>query len=298
MLKSLVSSRLNGWEDFSFQIGEKLIEGLHFFRRSKVGRLSWRAAIDGQPVKIYECHSESHAALVETVSANRSLQKHFPTWIMRFGKYVVAEWVQGEQLSAKQLVKDKGVLNQMAGLQALIHSQDSTQPFDDDSFKYMDYLKCRLQRYKGLIPIDDAIEKIYLVLEEAKLDEHRISHPDLTVSNLIVAEESGTLKIIDNELLSCNQYYLIDLLNTYYSLHRVIDQAQLISYLTCYVENGGNLRQLIDREEFFHALWYLRFIGSSLQAGDVGKAFHIAHRYAAGDIEEHILIKLAKERFV
>lgn len=268
---------------------------------SKAGRLSWVAFMDERPVKIYECHSEAQATFIQQVSEHPKLRNYFPTCLARTGVYLVVDWVQGSSLTWKQIRRDKNLLNQTAKIQATIHAQALEMPEAFGCY-YMGFLKSRLQHFKGIFPIDDAIQKIYATLDgNTFLAEERISHPDLTADNLILENGTGALKIIDNELLTQNSYYLIDLFNTHKSFGQRLERELLEPYLVHYVENGGDLTLLAEHEQFFCALWYLRLIGSFLQAGTIGtieRAFRLAQEYVEGHEKAHPLVQLVKRRFV
>jgi hypothetical protein len=52
---------------------------------SKAGRLAWFALMNEQPVKIYECYSQSQAIFIEKVSNHPVLQVYFQAGIVQGG---------------------------------------------------------------------------------------------------------------------------------------------------------------------------------------------------------------------
>ncbi|MFX0195100.1 MAG: hypothetical protein ACFFCW_03170 [Candidatus Hodarchaeota archaeon] len=266
---------------------------------SKAGRISWRAVMDGEKVKIYECHGESQAVFIERVSRHPLLQYYFPTCLMRIGAYLVVKWVEGKQVTWRQVRRDQTLLNQIAGLQALIHANSVETQETSCVFDYIKYLKDRICTFKGIFPLDDIIRTIYITLDEnAPLAQERITHPDVTAVNLILEAGSGNLKLVDNELLTQNSYFLIDLFNTHYSFEPRLEGDLLELYLTRYMDNGGDLGLLVQYEDYYCALWYLRLIGSSLEAGAIEKAFRLAQHYIEVGSKAHPLVQLVRERLI
>jgi serine/threonine protein kinase len=262
---------------------------------SKAGRLAWFAHMNGQPVKIYECHNEAQAIFIEMVSNNEPLKRYFPACLIRDGIYLVVEWIDGKSITLKQLRRSKKILSQIANIQAALHS-NAVSSLESAGFSYIDYLKKRLERFKGIFVLEEVIEKIYTIIDyNAPLVKERVSHPDLTASNLIVQDGTGKLKVIDNELLTQNPYYSVDLLNTHHSFGRKNRNKIIERYLRCYVDHGGDLSILIEHEHFFNALWHLRLIGTYLQSGSIGRAFQLAQDYERGDYDAHPVVELGKE---
>jgi len=263
---------------------------------NKAGLLSWLALMDGVPVKIYECHDESQALFIREISTNSPLKQYFPKCFKVIDKYLVVEWVLGKQVTWKWASKDERLLSKIAQMQVLMHTFAIEKPQISRCY-YADFLRQRLAKFKGVFPIDEAIEEIYATLDEGTIPiEHRISHPDVTAANLILENGTGKLKIIDNEFMTQNGYYLFDLFNT---LNFGKLRNQLVKeYLSHYVQNGGKLTSLVEHERFFEAMWQLRLVGTALQIGDLQSAFELTNRLTGGIGETHPLIKLVKENFV
>jgi len=253
--------------------------------------------MDEIPVKIYECYDESQALFIKEVSTNSPLTPYFPRCFMVIDKFLVAEWVRGEQVTWKWASKDERLLHEIAKMQALIHTSAIETPQITRCY-YADFLRRRLAKFKGVFPIDEAMQKIYATFEEGTIpSEDRISHPDVTAVNLILENGTGMLKIVDNELMTQNTYYLFDLFNTHFSFGKQKNQLAQ-RYLSYYLQSGGNLTSLVEHERFFGAMWHLRLIGSNLQSGDLQSAFKLAKAYVDHPTEIHSLIGLVKEKFI
>ena len=292
-------------ESVSFKINNHHFSNLCLlskdFKRtlSKVGRLSWFALLEGQPVKIYECHNESHAMFIEEVSKHFELHFFFPRCLIRDGSYLVVQWIEGEQVTWRQIYRDDNLFDQVAKIQTLLHEHKIEFQKDHNGFSYIDYLKNRLNKFKGILPLNEDIRMIFENIDEDLPHEREcISHPDLTANNMIIESDTGQLKIIDNELLTQNSYFLIDLYNTYLSFGSKFENVILEPYLKRYTDNGGDLSKLIRHQEFYSALWSVRLIGSFLQAGKIKQAIHLSKRYLDGSGESHPIIRLAKQKFV
>ena len=301
-IKKLFSAR---WENARcahatlLELHGRPIRNPRFLGMSKPGRLSWFAYWDEQPAKIYECHNESQAVFIETLSKDPLLGVHFPTCLLRDGVYLVVEWVVGKQMTWQEIRRDRNLLQQVVRLQSLIHSKTLRLTTGSAPLSYIDYLRERFLRYKGIFPFDEAISGIFSVLEDNRfVAEERISHPDLTADNLVLDDSTMALKVIDNELVTQSHYYLIDLFNTHKSFGRKFEGDLLERYLDNYVENGCDLSLLVKHKSFFATLWYLRLIGSALQAGAIRKALLLAQQYTEGRTEEHPLFQLVKRRFL
>lgn len=264
--------------------------------RSKAGRITWCALLDGQPVKIYECDSEAQAALIMTVAEHPVLGAHFPPCLMRIGAYLVVEWVKGTRVTRRRVRRERDLLLQIAELQAAIHRHAVACAAESGVFAYVRFLWNRLYTYKGILPLESAVQKIQATLDQDMPEtDMRVSHPDVTPSNLVVEAKTGIIKIIDNELLTQNRYCLVDLFNTHHSFGPRLGSNLLGPYLSHYQAAGGDLAPLLEHEPFYHALWHLRLIGSLLQAGEIGPAYRQAQAYAKDEIGAHPLVRVARE---
>lgn len=303
--RRLFQSKSRKRRGFSFELNGHVFSEPSLLQRktgkvlSKIGRVSWSAIMDGNPVKIYECCDEAQALFIESVSNHSSLRSYFPKCLMRIEKYLVAEWVQGEQVTWRRIGQAPELLAQIAKMQALMH-MTVLEGNDNNGFNYVAFLKNRLERYAGIVPLSRTVERIYDLVDGSGPPEiKRVSHPDVTANNLIIEESTGILYLVDNESMTQNKYYLIDLFNTYFSMGSSDMRSELLEqYLTVYAQHGGDLSYLVLHQDFFHALWYLRLIGSLLQSGRIEAALKLAQQYSDGPLVTHPLVNLVKERFI
>ncbi len=228
---------------------------------TKAGRLCLFAYMDGKPVKIYECSNEIHANYINIIS--NYFSAYFPDVYLRAGKYLVTEWVDGVQLRNSSKL-DLDLLKSMAKYQAKLHAYTDYEK-DDVGFDYIQFLFYRLNKYRGFFPLSDELNCIKkMPLCEVNLQKSAVSHPDITLQNLIKCKTSA-FKIIDNELLTNNNYFHIDLFNT---LNSISCENHSAIYLNSYMENGGDLKQILDNSKYYSCIWKLRMLGSCAQAGD------------------------------
>jgi len=263
---------------------------------NKAGKLSWLAEMDGVPVKIYECFNNTQAEFIEYISNHKFYGTHFPTCFMRDGVYIIAKWVEGTQLTWKQMTKDKSLLNEFSNMQVFFHSYKVNVIKFKECFNYISYIKDRLYRFKSIFPLDEPINKLLKIIDNYSLElEVCLSHPDLTPRNVILEQSTGLLKIIDNELMTINNYYYIDIFNTLFNIDPKIGSDILESYLECYERNGGNLNILLVNEEFFYAVWNIRLLGTLLQKGSFDDAFYLAKNIIEEKSDVHPIMNILRE---
>jgi hypothetical protein len=246
---------------------------------TKAGRLSLFAYMDGKPVKIYECNNEEHANYIKIISSRFST--YFPDVYLRVGKYLVTEWVDGVQLRNNKI--GIGLLKHVAKLQAKLHAYIYSEK-DDVGFDYIQFLFDRLNKYKGFFPLVDELNCIKTSLNEGHIQNSAVSHPDITIQNLI-KNKATSFKIIDNELLTHNSYFQIDLFNT---LNSISCENYSEIYLHSYKESGGDLTQILNNSKYYSCIWKLRILGSCAQAGNYQKMEKL-NKMEAEKISEPIL---------
>lgn len=261
---------------------------------SRAGRLSWRAHLDGRPVKIYECHSAEQAEFLEAVATRPELGPDFPAPVARRGALLIVEWVAGQPISRRDLERDPRLLARLAQMQARLHAVAS-QELPEPSFSYPEWLTRRWRRRQGVLPFQEALDRLLEILEGAAPDlEPRISHPDVSGANLVVEAPGAAPRLVDNELLSAGPWYPVDLLATHHSFGAGSRQGLARAYLEAYAEAGGRTAALAEHGRYFEALWRLARIGSLLQDGAFGHAAAEARSCLEGAAAAHPLVVLAR----
>lgn len=274
-------------------VGDELLSEVRLLRVSKPGNVVLTGRLGGQRVKIYQTFGAAQADLIARACALPEVQENFPKILYRDGCYVVAEWIEGKPLTVASLVARPGLLERFVDLQAALHGQQLA--VREPGFDYVAFLRARLQRFRGILPLSDGLKWL---LDEAQsapdLPPPRLSHPDLTPSNVIAERASGRLKLIDNEALTQSSAYLIDLFITYHSLRNPAGLAE--RYVTLQRERVADLRLAEGVASYLLALWGLRLVGAMFQAGQFAQAYRLADRMAAGAFDGHPVAGVIRER--
>jgi phosphotransferase family enzyme len=258
---------------------------------SKAGHLSWRANLEGRPVKISEYPSEEAARLCEAVCLDAALAPHLPRIIVRFGRYIVAEWVEGKTVSSSAVVHDDATLAEIAAIQVRIHGFHVAPALRETSPSYKAMLWSRFRKYAGIVPFERFCDSIRAKLDAAEATlPPAASHPDLTPANLIRDARTGDLVVVDNELMGSHRFSYADLLNTYHALRRDENTNLADRYLSAYRNAGGEYAPLAIEAEAYEALWALRVVGSDLQRGAFAEALATADAFLARRQRPHPLI--------
>lgn len=229
--------------------------GYHRPGMTKVGRLSLRGKIDGDKVKVYTAASPSQSALIQSLSASKFMTDvRFAPVVVTDGDVIVEKWIDGkpvnkllssEQSAAKAKLKD--FLAELHAMPLVAVDLDSKS----SPFCYInDYLISRLSVFKHLAEVQQFLELFQSqyadYLQQAKV---RISHPDLTLRNVIKCHQTGDLVIIDNELVGATAAWYMDYVNA--SLPLPDDRLQIdrdvIAITTAlrdlgYAFDAGNLK--------------------------------------------------------
>lgn len=284
--KQLSSIPENGQRLF---LGNDRIDDLKLLGISKAGRLSWQAKIGEDQFKIYQSFSEKQAKFIKNISELPKFSLFFPQVYCQHKEYLVVKWIKGEQVNERIVNKSPNIIEDIAKLQVGFHKSDITKNSVNSGFDYINHLKSRLSKYLGPIKVPKNIQRLLDMVGECDVQHNvKISHADVTLKNLIVDSNTHTVKLIDNEYLSFNNYYLIDVFNTYRSLRDYKKYRN--KYLCAYHEFGGNLSPIIDNSQFFQSLWALRILVTLIQAGYINRATRLAEEMFNTKFKIHSLI--------
>lgn len=276
----------------SITIAGKSLSEVTLLGVAKTGNLSWGGYLSKQPVKIYQTFNCCTAEYIARLSNDPVLGEYFPKILHIYENYVIAEWIEGKTVCPQIIQRNPRLLCDIVEMQAKFHSHTcitDTEPFD-----YITFLRDRLLRYLGPFAQNKAVKHIVDICSN-KLDTDlpvRVSHPDITPTNMVFEKRTGKLKVIDNELLTKNIYYLIDLFNTYQSFTGWPQIAK--SYIESYCNSGSDLTLLVEYRSFFTAIWNLRLLGSMLQAGQMSQFHQLAKQIDSGRMQTHQIIRMAE----
>lgn len=241
-------------------------------RKTKVGRLSFTGSTIGSDrrLKIFESHSPEHANVIQALSCDSTLSQYLPRVIDLSGSIVVAEWVDGREITGDPT---RAVVELLAEFHHPRHSEIVANLAGDGfSFDYWyDFLRPRAQR--GFASVGcQALFTEYAPTVDHVWNSGRliVQHPDVTPSN-VVAANTGQHVVIDNELLGIGRWDLLDLCNAAYGAGKW-GKALSNMYLS-------ELNRRLESEEIqaLRIAWCFRLVGSAYAAGDLRRI----HKFAS-----------------
>ena len=233
--------------------------GYHYPGVTKAGRLSFAGVCDGRRVKVYSGYSAAQNLFRKELQALSFESCAFPEIIAVDDKLVVEAWIDGVPVSRLDKVE------QRIAAQAVSHFWEEARSREDvlelaerhrDSFCYFrDYLVARIGVWQHWEPVAE-----FLALWEREFSRLsgslpvRLSHPDLSASNLVKDSSSGRIVVIDNELIGIGCGWILDSRNSLLGEYVPVDSSASIPL------------------EFVDLCWRLRQLGTALDAGDFSKA--------------------------
>ena len=247
----------------AFRVGDVTVDrcralgGFHKPALTKAGRVSVAGYLDdGQKVKLYNAFTSKQVALRVAISSiDPTPSLFFPALLAYDDAYLVEEWIDGVPLNSLTSDEAQSFKPQVEAFLTACQSQPSCvtlAAMHADAFCYVhDYLLPRLQPWRQWRPVEKLLAYWADVNSRVALQlPIRLSHPDLSLANLVVQKNTGKLYVIDNELLGVGPGWLLDrqnsMLKKQHDVGRNDDEAQRYAALT----------------------WSLRLVGAALDAGD------------------------------
>ncbi len=261
--KSFLPSKLRVGEiyvDNLFPLGGIFKPGI-----TKAGRISLSGRLkDGTKVKVYNSFSFNQIN-IRKMLGNLFIDEDvlFPDVISYDEHFVIERWIEGKPLNkinSKQIDK---CTNSIAKFLDKLHNDPIFCEIANDNlnaFCYLkDYLILRLKPWKQWVPVEKLLDAWFEADHKTeKIIHSKISHPDLSLTNLILSPEKK-IYIIDNELLGVGKGWLLDLNNSFF--------RKKVSKPT--------FKPLINN--FYNLSWKLRLVGSALDNGDFDRAERMAN---------------------
>jgi hypothetical protein len=233
---------------------------------TKAGRASFSGLLEGKRVKVYSAYSVNHANLRMSLESTDLGRQFFPRLIISDKVYLVEEWIDGlplkkidRSLFERAAEEIKRFLSECRNSKELIH----VAAHHAGAFCYFqDYLIKRLEPWCVLDFVRQFILSWQNAYEKVKDKiEVRLSHPDLSESNILLEKKTGRFVVIDNELLGVGHGWILDRRNSFLrNFSGVVD---------------ANLNKGIEKG-FLNESWRLRLIGSALDATDFERAYTIS----------------------
>jgi hypothetical protein len=243
------------------------VSGIPFPRvwKSKTGHLTIVLPWFPHSIKIYQADNPTHAEFIKEITFLPKFRNYFPLILTSSRNSLVAEWVGGVSYAKSTGEEKYRAIDWIIELQTTLHHRRLVENDVDVGFDYLDYLERRIQKYFPPEVDRDMIRQLYSIASSPPVSESRLSHPDITLRNIVLEKKSGNFKIVDNELLTQTRFFLLDIFNTCYSLSP--DTEVIHYYLSHYSENLQGIRILPGWELSLAAAWALRIAGSDFQAG-------------------------------
>jgi len=239
--------------------------GFHRAATTKAGRLSLTGRLSsGEKVKIYSVLNSGQATLRVVLQELQPIDGlHWPAILANDEGLVVEEWIDGQPLPQ---LSDSDIKRHMGTVRAFLQACQTNTALHklaaqhSSSFCYIhNYLLPRLQPWAHWQPVAQLLQRWQLASDAvAHKLPRRLSHPDLSLANLVVQRQTGKLYVIDNELLGVGQGWVLDGNNSFLKKHPMADQFDA------------------DVERFAKVGWCMRLVGSALDAGRFKQAAELA----------------------
>jgi SAM-dependent methyltransferase len=215
--------------------------------------------------KVYEAANPVHAKWIKYVTELEELRHNFPRVKSINHHFLNVEWVDG-------LTMNQEHLEIMASLDKKIKM---IQVKESSHFDYIEDLV--LPRFAKTIPIIglETFQRVIEIIETySKKASSFITHPDLTMANLILKD--GELVSIDNELLCKTHHPIISLLNSLYNL----EEADGEEYFRFYSKDLQEDEKLaLEDKEYLKSLWFARQVGSLLIQNKIDDVYKYRENY-------------------
>lgn len=238
---------------------------------NKPGRMVLAGQTARGKVKIWEAANEQHARFLCSLADRAPLRDHLPPVVAGAGRFLVSEWVAGDELAAGGV---ESVPEAMAETLALFHSA----PLDGlpaPGFDYWrDYVRTRFLRAAALVGREVLAHTAIAHVEDFIAScAPAVTHPDLSLSNLIRARDRRIVSI-DNELIGCGAAALFDLANA----GRALDATARRRFYSAY-RAAADIP--LPESAIVQAFWLAREGGARFYAGDVAGLSKLFDEFAA-----------------
>lgn len=205
--------------NFSAVIGGKLINQIQPLGGkpvSKAGLITASGNLEGQRVKLYSMFSESQVALRTNLHALPG-GILLPRLVSYEENIIVEEWIHGKSGSDAWGPQKDRIFDAITHF--LTERQESARPsLNSEQIVGFDYLFYLRDRVKPWLFVNEV--RIFYERWHEALDIHlphltrMISHPDLSLANIVISADSGDVYIIDNELLHFGYGGILDFRNS------------------------------------------------------------------------------------
>ena len=227
---------------------------------TKAGRVSLSGFLeDGTKVKVYNSYNFDQIRLRKNLDSYLKNDTVLFSPVITSDKlFVVEKWIKGKSFSdLKPKMLEKFSL-ELINFLSKIHNES---PFielaraNSNSFCYLrNYLLMRLKPWENWLPVEKLVKAWHQSdLETESKIASKVSHPDLSLSNLIL-DSDHRIYIIDNELVGVGKGWILDEKNSFFRMQAPPLELEDIA------------------RKFFNLSWKLRLVGSAIDNGDFERA--------------------------
>ena len=237
----------------------------HLPRASKTGTYSFKITGRKLDYKLYGCINQAWADEVYKITnILRSQQVAMPRILAKKGRYILAEWIEGNDIRDTLTPEWDAKHEAVVQYQASIHNAQNANA-NKASISYIhDFLMSRFKKYASSWLAKDQIERIDRYVEKnlkyMEPRSPRVSHPDFTQFNLV--RSGNGLVIIDNETLHYDALWEYDVLNTANILFEPLGLKE--KYLDTY-SRYVDISSLYRYSDFWEVIWLIRMSGGKFQ---------------------------------
>ena len=215
--------------------------------------------------KLYQAFNDQHAQFISSVTQHRAVANFFPKIHAIKNEFIETEWVDGSECLSGHIDKRLEILFCLYALECRQESH----------FDYVEDLI--IPRFYSLHPLVGSLFCKNVVERIQKGSDRytaRISHPDLTVKNIISAPNG--LVVIDNELICKTKHHRIDLLNMVLSSSTKTHDEIIKKFLNI---EKITMNDFGNEYPYLNALWVARQSGSYLMRGQIELALAVINKY-------------------
>ena len=232
---------------------------------TKAGRISLLGTLaNGSKVKIYQSFNENQIKLRKELGEKLKREDVLlPKVILSDENFIVEEWILGKTFDKLKINSIDKYSFKLIKFFEMIHFDKvfiDIAKTTGNSFCYLsDYLLIRLNPWKKWLPVEELLKKWEASNKETEDSlESRISHPDISLSNLIL-DKNEKIYIIDNELIGSGKGWILDQKNSFFR------------------NKIANPSFSPEVRNFYELSWKLRLVGSALDSGDFSRAERMAY---------------------
>lgn len=243
----------------------KPLGGFHKPATTKAGRLSMTGRLsNGQKAKVYSLFSPDQGALRLALQRLQPIEGlHWPAILAHSNTLVAEEWIDGlslNKLPRAHLQQHADTVKAFLQACQTSHKLQALADQHQGAFCYINhYLLTRLQPWAHWQPVAHLLQHWQQASNAvAGTLPRQISHPDLSLANLVVQRHTGKLFVIDNELLGVGPGWVLDGNNSFCKHHPM--------------EGAWSA----DVQRYAKVAWRMRLVGSALDAGQFAQAAELA----------------------